>query len=599
MNLLENQRAADAPAGCFQSLEEQLMANIVRHCRDYRQPIATDIWQMQKLAEIGALNRENIQIIAKATGQSWTAMERMLNAAAEEAVKEIEPAMRYLVRRGLAGEAVSAGKSRNVMEATTGLKNQARDTLNLCNTVMLYKARDAYAALVNNITSAANEISRKQEFLDILNEEATAVVVGAESRQQALRKCIREFNEKGIPAFVDRRGREWTPEAYVNMAMRNTAKNVAVEVQTARCRDYGVRLIEISSHSGARPKCARDQGKIYSLDNDSGYVEDAKGHKIQYYPWNSTSYGEPDGILGINCTHHKYPFSPGVSLQSYFPTEDMEANDRLYKQIQVQRALERNVRKQKRECMLYDQLGDEEAFRAASVKLKAKEAKLGQYVKGNDQLHRRRDREQVVGFDRTIGAKAVAANRAYAKSGKPAKIVSKKWSKEAIQRRKQDEVHIKGQKKEAAILYDGSGKKVFHKTGEKHSVSFTFEENKRMQGGVLTHNHPGGATFSPDDINILRSTKLSEIRAVGRDGVYCLKPPSFWDKKIDSMEGIQEQYDKIVEELRDEMERWGYNNQNTITVEDYQICYQNKVIEEFARKFSIKYYVEALEDEEN
>lgn len=89
MNLLENQRAADAPAGCFQSLEEQLMANIVRHCRDYRQPIATDIWQMQKLAEIGALNRENIQIIAKATGQSWTAMERMLNAAAEEAVKEI------------------------------------------------------------------------------------------------------------------------------------------------------------------------------------------------------------------------------------------------------------------------------------------------------------------------------------------------------------------------------------------------------------------------------------------------------------------------------------------------------------------------------
>lgn len=599
MNLLENQRAADAPAGCFQSLEEQLMANIVRHCRDYRQPIATDIWQMQKLAEIGALNRENIQIIAKATGQSWTAMERMLNAAAEEAVKEIEPAMRYLVRRGLAGEAVSAGKSRNVMQATTSLKNQAKDTLNLCNTVMLYKARDAYTALVNNITSAANEISRKQEFLDILNKDTTAVVVGAESRQQALRKCIRKFNEKGIPAFVDRRGREWTPEAYVNMAMRNTAKNVAEEVQTARCRDYGVRLIEISSHSGARPKCARDQGKIYSLDNDSGYVEDAKGHKIQYYPWNSTSYGEPDGLLGINCTHHKYPFSPGVSLQSYFPTEDMDANDRLYKQTQVQRALERDVRKQKRECMLYDQIGDEESFKDASVKMKAKEAKLRQYVDSNDQLHRRRDREQVVGFDRTVSAKAVAANKAYTKSGKPAKIVTKKWSEEAIQRRKQDEVHIKGQKKEAAILYDGSGKKVFHKTGEKHSVSFTFEENKRMQGGVLTHNHPGGATFSPDDINILRSTKLSEIRAVGRDGVYCLKSPSFWDKKIDSMEGIQEQYDKIVEELRDEMERWGYNNQNTITVEDYQICYQNKVIEEFARKFSIKYYVEALEDEEN
>ncbi len=53
MNLLENQRAADAPAGIYQDLEERLMANIIRHCQDYKQPIASDVWLLRKLAEIG------------------------------------------------------------------------------------------------------------------------------------------------------------------------------------------------------------------------------------------------------------------------------------------------------------------------------------------------------------------------------------------------------------------------------------------------------------------------------------------------------------------------------------------------------------------
>lgn len=153
------------------------------------------------------------------------------------------------------------------------------------------------------------------------------------------------------------------------------------------------------------------QGKIFSLDNTSGETEDLNGRKIKYYPWKDSSYGEPDGILGINCGHHKWPFVPGVNNHRYFPTEDFDANDNLYKETQVQRALERDVRKQKRECMLFDEMGDEEAFKEASVKLKQKEAKLKAYVDSKDHLHRRKDREQVVGFDRNVSSKAVAANK--------------------------------------------------------------------------------------------------------------------------------------------------------------------------------------------
>lgn len=410
MSLLSNQLMADSVAGIYQDLEELLMQNIVRHIKDYGKPIDSDDWQLQKLAEMGKLNKENIQIIAQQAGISQTAVERMLNEVAQESIKQLEPCLQNAAKDGLLRTAVDVDKSKNIKRTVETLQTQAKDTLNLCNTNMLYKAKNAYKNLVQNICSTSKEIEQKQDFIDLMNKSAANTVIGAESRTQTVRKCIKQFNEKGIPAFVDKAGREWTPEAYVNMCIRNTAKNVADEVQSERCKEYGCNLIEISSHSGARPKCAEDQGKIFDLDNGSGYTEDARGKKIRYYPWSSSSYGEPDGILGINCRHHKYPFVPGVNIKTYFPI-DKEENDKLYEQTQVQRALERDVRKQKRECMLYDELGDEESFEKSSVKLKSREAKLKNYVDSNDNLHRRKDREQVVGFDKSISSKAVSANK--------------------------------------------------------------------------------------------------------------------------------------------------------------------------------------------
>lgn len=406
MNLLKNQQAAEPIDGIYQELEMQLMLNIVRHLKGWQQPIDTDRWSMQKLAEIGKLTQENIKIIAEMAGMSQTAAERMLNDMAEEAISQIDPGLRELARRNLIGETMVASKSNNVKQAMKSLRLQAKDALNICNTTMLYKTQDQFKGFIKDIG---------EEVLKVLGNHASEVVTGAEARGQAIRKCIKRLNDKGITAYVDKAGREWTPEAYINMVMRNTAKNTAEEVQTARIKDAGVNLIQIDSHSGARPKCAKDQGKIFSLDNTSGYTEDLYGRKIEYLPWDSSSYGEPDGILGINCKHHKWPFVPSVNVQRYFPTEDIDANNELYKKTQVQRALEREVRGQKRLCVLYNEIGDKEAFEDASVKLKQKEIRLKNYVDTHDNLHWRKDREQIVGFDKGVSARVVETNKGYQK----------------------------------------------------------------------------------------------------------------------------------------------------------------------------------------
>lgn len=397
MDILRNQQAAETIDVVYQDLEDMLLENIAKHLKDWKNPIDTDKWLARKLAEIGVLNKENIRLIAHMAGIGQNAAEEMINALALETIEQLESGFQDMAVAGYVDETFNPEKSKNVRQVIKNLQKQAKDKLNLTNTTMLYKTQETFRKTVRNIAKNA---------VEIMNNNAAAVVTGAASRQEAVKRAINQLADEGITGYVDKRGRNWTPEAYVNMCMRTTAGSVAHEVQTARCQDYGINLIEIDSHSGARPKCADDQGKIFDLDNHRGTTEDLNGKMIEYYPWNTSSYGEPDGILGINCRHHKYPFVPGVHVQTYFPIEDRNASDKLYKRTQVQRAMERDIRKQKRACMMFDEVGDKDSFEEAAVKLKAKEKHLKDYLGKHDDLHRRKDREQVVGFDKSLSKKS-------------------------------------------------------------------------------------------------------------------------------------------------------------------------------------------------
>ncbi len=204
---------------------------------------------------------------------------------------------------------------------------------------------------------------------------------------------------KGIPCFMDKLGREWSPEAYINMDIRTTCGNVAHQMQFDRMDDYDTTLLEVSSHNGARPKCAKDQGRIF----------DRKNKSKKYRHWKTSSYGEPDGILGINCGHHIYPFIEGVNTQTYFPYDEKE-NAEAYKQSQQQRQLERNVRAKKRECVALDTLGDKEGFKKASVKLKRETDKLKQFCKDTGRMYKG-DRVYTPNFNRSVSGKVNGANK--------------------------------------------------------------------------------------------------------------------------------------------------------------------------------------------
>ena len=367
----------------------------------------TSRWRIRQLARAGRFDKRAAAIIAGYSEvEDGQAMDAVL-AAAETEIGYLDNAVQAANAAGLSEYFSDIPAEASAMNAAKAFQRQAASDLNLVNTVMGYKAKSAYVNAVNAIYRDTAE--GRQSALDVMGKGAAKAVSGHMSLQEATRKTIRELAQKGIPAFVDKRGREWSPEAYVMMDMRSTLGNTARAAQDARCDQYGINLIEVSSHMGARPLCAAYQGRIFSRDGSKGVTTDGAGGKIYYTPLSETSYGQPAGLFGINCGHVQYPFVPGINFQRYFPYPK-EENDRRYMQFQQQRAMERGIRAAKRECMMLQEVGDTEGLQKASLRLRNQREKYRSYCKETG-LKQHNDRTQVYGYDRSRSSKTVWAER--------------------------------------------------------------------------------------------------------------------------------------------------------------------------------------------
>lgn len=85
------------------------------------------------------------------------------------------------------------------------------------------------------------------------------------------------------------------------------------------------------------------------------------------------------------------------------------------------------------------------------------------------------------------------------------------------------ENEIKNSDIEKVGVFDSSGKQIMTIIGDKESVEFTAEQAGNLKGNTLTHNHPGGGTFSLPDIKSLSKYQMKEIRAVDQDYIYIAK----------------------------------------------------------------------------
>lgn len=142
---------------------------------------------------------------------------------------------------------------------------------------------------------------------------------------------------------------------------RNSLRNLAeMEVRYQDHQDSieslknsGIKLVACSSHADCSKRCARYQGRIYSLNGTSGTID---GHK--YVPLERATQNPEDshttqagrtyqnGLLGFNCRHYLTEYKGQL-----LPTVSAEERKREYAITQKQRRMESEVRKEKAKAL--------------------------------------------------------------------------------------------------------------------------------------------------------------------------------------------------------------------------------------------------------
>lgn len=395
MTALEALNLAAPIADAYTSVEERLLVRIARQLslNDDHQLNEVSKWQLKQLAKHGLLRQDAHKIIAAGT-------KGIPGDVADSVRKAIDDT---LAEDGIQGMWHNQQFAESAANAVKHYRNQAKNVYNQVNTVMKYKAESTFVRAVNTVADkwtqeqrrAQSEIANKQDVLNILNSNTASVVSGAESRTKAVRTTIHEMAEKGIPAFVDKSGREWSPEAYVNMDIRATVKNTALEAQFSTMDSLGQDVFEVSSHPGSRPKCRPWQGKLISRSGRTTEITDINGRKHKVIPLSQTSFGEPDGLFGINCGHRPRGVSDGLFRKSSVEYDDTEDKE-LYNKVCKQRELERKVRKSKTEADMLEAAGDTEGAKEVRRKMAEQNKALKSYCEGNG-LKYRSDRVRTYG----------------------------------------------------------------------------------------------------------------------------------------------------------------------------------------------------------
>ena len=166
-------------------------------------------YQARMLAQMGQVNRETVDIIAKSLAGADEALRGVLETAITEALATEEPKLRKAAEKGLlrGGGFIPPEMTPNQMQAFRLYYRQSADKLNMVNTVMLESTQAAYTATVADIT---NKIAATQS---ILNAGAGEVITGVSAWNQAVRTSVNKMVQNGLTGFIDHGGHRWTPEA--------------------------------------------------------------------------------------------------------------------------------------------------------------------------------------------------------------------------------------------------------------------------------------------------------------------------------------------------------------------------------------------------
>lgn len=353
---------------------------------------SSDTWRIQVLQDSGYLLQDITAELAKYTKRQ----EKEIKAAMEEAgVKALEYDDKIYQAAGLSPMPLTQSPA------------------------LIRLMERNYSATLGewrNYTQSAAQAAQRL-FLNECDLAYNKVMSGAVSYSQAVREAVETAVSGGV--YVDYpTGHRDTIETATARAVRTGIAQAAGDISIKRMEEMDWDIILVSAHIGARTGDGGEnpgnhfwwQGKFYSRS----------GNDKRFPPFSQTGYGTINGLSGINCRHS---FGSGDGVNNPYEKIDTKENARIEKLEQRQRALERRIRKTKREVMgmqeAVDKCEDEslkfelqQTLDRKSYLLSRQNKAYNEFCKENS-LRPLSERLQIARWNREQAAKSRGAARRY------------------------------------------------------------------------------------------------------------------------------------------------------------------------------------------
>lgn len=296
------------------------------------------------------------------------------------------------------------------------------------------------------------------------------MAAGTKTLDQAIDMATKDFLNAGINCIEYKTGRRVNIASYAEMALR-TASQRATFLAEGKLRDqWGVHTVFVSAHANTCSKCAPWQGKVLVDDVFShGTAEEAKELGVPLL-----SEAMKAGLLHPNCRHTLATYFPGVTTLPAVPDEKKAKEN--YEAEQMQRAIERKIRKWKRIAEGAAQGG---TVKLANDKLFELHKMMKEHLEHHPELRRTPDREKTRGLKEKNQGKVIEKEPG---SGilKVDKVVSghSGTPKEADPRSVIDHINRNG-KVDIRSFYSNNGlkEKEIHTTNHGNSKNHPYGEN--------------------------------------------------------------------------------------------------------------------------
>lgn len=217
-----------------------------------------------------------------------------------------------------------------------------------------------------------------------LDNAVMQVQSGAINYNQAIKATVKQLADSGLKVVDYESGHRDQIDVAARRAVMTGVNQICAKYTEQSAEYLDTHYFEVSAHAGARDKPGPSpwsshkdwQGKVYSI----------RAGDIYPNIYEVCGLGSVDGLEGANCRHRRNVWVEGVSERTYTDEQLEHIDDDLgcefdgkeytaYEATQMQRRVEREARKLKREKAAYKAAGLTEDERTVSIRLRRLNAK--------------------------------------------------------------------------------------------------------------------------------------------------------------------------------------------------------------------------------